>query len=129
MAALSALHSRNPETAPDGSTVWPLARCDAGSLARFELAAGQTSKAVMHRTIQEIWYVQSGRGTLWRACGSRQEILVLTPGVSLTLTAGTAFQFRAGDSAPLVILAVSMPPWPGDGEALEVPGKWLATVG
>jgi mannose-6-phosphate isomerase-like protein (cupin superfamily) len=116
------------EIPPDGSSVWPLSRCDAGSLARFELAGGKTSKAVMHRTIQELWYVQSGRGMFWRATGSRQEILMLAPGTSLSIKAGTAFQFRSLDETPLVVLAMSMPPWPGSGEAIAVPGKWQPSL-
>lgn len=31
-------------------------------------------------------------------------------------------------SAPLAALGGTMPPWPGEGEAYEVEGKWTPTV-
>jgi mannose-6-phosphate isomerase-like protein (cupin superfamily) len=111
------------EVAPDGSNVFPLLRTAGASVARFELAAGKTSKAVAHRTAEEIWYVLSGRGELWRKEGGREEVVTLEPGVGLTIPCGAHFQFRALGE-PLQILGVTMPPWPGDGEAMDVPGKW-----
>jgi hypothetical protein len=53
--------------APDGSDVRVLLRLERGSMAHFELPSGQTSKAVTHRTVDEIWFVLSGRGEMWRA--------------------------------------------------------------
>jgi mannose-6-phosphate isomerase-like protein (cupin superfamily) len=50
--------------APDGSDVRLLLQLDRGSMAHFELPAGQTSKAVMHRTVDEIWFFLSGRGEM-----------------------------------------------------------------
>jgi hypothetical protein len=38
--------------APDGSAVRLLAQLGGGSLAHFELAPGQTSRAVAHRTVE-----------------------------------------------------------------------------
>ena len=43
-------------TAPDGSDVRLLLRGSRGSTAHFELGPGQTSKAVRHRTVEEVWY-------------------------------------------------------------------------
>ena len=40
--------------------------------------------------------------------------------------AGTHFQFRADAAGPLTAVGVTMPPWPGDDEAYEVPGEWPA---
>jgi mannose-6-phosphate isomerase-like protein (cupin superfamily) len=34
--------------------------------------------------------------------------------------------FRCGE--PLAALGITMPPWPGEGEAVFVPGKWDAGV-
>ena len=48
--------------APDGSRVRVLLRLGGGSMARFELAAGQVSRAVAHHAVDELWYVLSGRG-------------------------------------------------------------------
>lgn len=115
------------ETAPDGSTVLPLLRTATASVARFELAAGQVSRAVMHRTVEEIWYVLAGRGKLWRRQGTQEELLGLEPGVCLAIARGDHFQFRAVGE-PLVVLGVTTPPWPGDGEAVAVEDRWKPTV-
>ena len=70
----------------------------------------------------------SGSGAIWRKLGAVEEVTDLAPGVTLTLPLGTHFQFRADAAEPLSILGVTMPPWPGDGEAYAVPGKWEPTV-
>jgi mannose-6-phosphate isomerase-like protein (cupin superfamily) len=57
-----------------------------------------------------------------------EEVIALEPGVSLTIPLGTHFQFRSLGAEPLAAIGVTMPPWPGDDEAFEVPGKWEATV-
>ena len=54
------------ELAPDGSRVRPLISLASGGMAQFELKAGQISKAVMHRSVEEIWLVLSGCGQIWR---------------------------------------------------------------
>ena len=113
--------------APDGSDVRILLALDGGSMAHFELVPGRTSIAVAHRTVEEIWYVVAGRGEMWRRLGDREEIVSLEPGVCLTIPVGTRFQFRALGGEPLAAIAVTMPPWPGDGEAYAVPGKWPTT--
>jgi mannose-6-phosphate isomerase-like protein (cupin superfamily) len=93
-------------------------------MAHFELAAGKTSQAVVHRTVEEIWYVVAGEGEMWRAQEGREEVVALRPGVCLTIPLGTRFQFRAAATSPICALAVSMPPWPGPEEASAVPGRW-----
>ncbi|MBM4439032.1 MAG: cupin domain-containing protein [Candidatus Rokubacteria bacterium] len=124
---------RLPDTpdvvAPDGSDVRLLGALAGGSMAHFTLAPGQVSRAVAHRTVEEIWFVLSGRGEMWRKLGAREEIVGLEPGVSLTLPRGTAFQFRALGPEALAALAITMPPWPGADEAYAVDGAWPATVG
>src|SRR5205814_9315034 len=99
-----------------------------GSMAHFELRPGQTSAAVVHRTVEEIWYVLSGSGEIWRKREEREEIVPMRPGVCLTIPLGTVFQFRADSSAPLPVLGVPMPPWPGEGEAVVVAGRWEPTA-
>jgi len=117
-----------PETrttvAPDGSDVRVLLQLTGGSMIHFELAPGQVSGAVAHRTVEEIWYVLSGAGQLWRRQEEREEVTELQAGLCLTIPVGTRFQFRAGPNARLAMIAVTMPPWPGDGEAYAVPGHW-----
>jgi mannose-6-phosphate isomerase-like protein (cupin superfamily) len=114
--------------APDGSDVRPLVSLAGGSLAHFELAPGKTSIAVAHRSIEEIWFVIGGRGEMWRKGEEREEIAALAAGVSLTIPLGTAFQFRAFGAEPLKMVAITMPPWPGEAEAYQVAGRWPASL-
>lgn len=122
----SRLPPRADVVAPDGSDVRVLAKTERGSMAHFELAPGRASDAIRHRTVDEIWFVLSGRGEIWRKQGGREEIVALEPGVSLTIPVGTHFQFRATGDKALTVVGVTMPPWPGDTEAVPVPGKWRA---
>jgi mannose-6-phosphate isomerase-like protein (cupin superfamily) len=110
--------------APDGSEVRILLGLRGGGMAHFQLAPNQVSTAVTHRTVEEIWYFLSGRGQMWRKQGDRSEIVDVYPGVSLTIPLGTHFQFRTVGSEPLAAVGVTMPPWPGDGEAILVEGMW-----
>jgi mannose-6-phosphate isomerase-like protein (cupin superfamily) len=114
--------------APDGSEVRILASLPHGSMAHFRLPRGQVSAAVQHLTVEEIWYVLQGHGHIWRSAPGHEQVTELSPGLSLTLPAGTAFQFRASSEGPLCIVGVTMPPWPGSDEAVPVTGKWPATV-
>jgi mannose-6-phosphate isomerase-like protein (cupin superfamily) len=114
--------------APDGSEVRILGQTSRGSMAHFTLAPGAVAKAVAHRTIEEVWFVVSGRGRMWRRLGSQEEVVELRAGLSLTLPVGTQFQFRADGDQPLSAVGVAMPPWPGDDEAYPVDGPWQATV-
>jgi mannose-6-phosphate isomerase-like protein (cupin superfamily) len=114
--------------APDGSEVRILGQTSRGSMAHFALAPGAVAKAVAHRTIEEVWYVVSGRGRMWRRLGGREEVVELRAGLSLTLPVGTRFQFRADGGEPLCAIGVAMPPWPGDDEAYFVTGPWQPTV-
>jgi mannose-6-phosphate isomerase-like protein (cupin superfamily) len=113
---------------PDGSDVRPLLSLAGGSLAHFELAAGRTSIAVVHRSIEEIWFVIGGRGEMWRKHAEREEVVLLAAGISLTIPARTEFQFRSIGRDPLTAIAITMPPWPGEREAYSVEGKWPASV-
>ena len=122
------LRDRADAIAPDGSEVRLLVELTRGSMAHFTLPAGKTSKAVYHRTIEELWYVTAGEGEMWRSQGDEEDVVTLRPGVALTLPVGTAFQFRAGPGGPLSAVGVAMPPWPGEHEALPAQGPWQATA-
>ena len=113
--------------APDGSDVRVLLQLKGGGMAHFELGPGRVSKAVAHRTVEEIWFFLSGRGEMWRKQGAREEVVPVEPGVCLTIPCGTHFQFRSFGYEPLAAVGVTMPPWPGDGEAYEVVGTWDVT--
>ena len=114
--------------APDGSDVRILLRLQGGSMAHFELPPGHTSVAVAHQTIEEIWYFIMGRGEMWRKLGDQELVVPVDPGVCLTIPVGTHFQFRSFGYEPLAAIGVTMPPWPGEGEAYGVEGKWTPTV-
>jgi mannose-6-phosphate isomerase-like protein (cupin superfamily) len=120
---------RDPDVlAPDGSQVRVLLRLAGGSMAQFRLEPGQTSIAVAHRMVGELWYVIAGQGEIWRRQGRREELVALAPGACLSIPFGTAFQFRCIGDQPLEAVAVTMPPWPGPDEAYAVDGPWRAQV-
>jgi len=110
--------------APDGSEVRLLCQLAGGSMAHFTLPPGQVSKAIRHRTVEELWFFISGQGRMWRA----GETVDVSPGVSISIPVGTPFQFRTDGDQPLAAVAVTMPPWPGEDEAEFVDGAWAATV-
>ena len=94
-------------------------------MAEFSFAAGSTSRAVRHRSVEELWHVLEGHGELWCALKSGGSVITaLEPGVSIAIEAGCPFQVRVQDTAPLQVLAVTIPPWPGDREAEIVTGHW-----
>jgi mannose-6-phosphate isomerase-like protein (cupin superfamily) len=115
--------------APDGCEVRLLAQTPRGSMAHFTLGPKQVSRAVAHRTVEELWYFLAGNGRMWRRLAESDEIVEVAPGVSLSIPLGTRFQLRNDGEAPLVAVAVTMPPWPGEDEAYFVEGRWPATVG
>lgn len=122
--ATAKLRSSPTEIAPDGSALRALLGVAGGTMAHFELAAGETSRAAAHRTVDELWFVVSGCGELWLQQASREEVIALEPGVCASLPRGTRFQFRASEAEAVAIVAVTMPRWPGDFEAELVDGPW-----
>ena len=114
--------------APDGCDVRVLLGLERGGMAHFELAPGGVSKAVGHRTVEEIWYFISGPGEMWRKQDDREEVTRVDAGTCLTVPLGTHFQFRSRGYDPLSAIGVTMPPWPGEEEAYEVAGKWQPTL-
>src|SRR4051794_15750214 len=127
--AVKPLPAEPDVTAPDGSDVRILLRTERGSTAHFELGPGRTSRAVRHRTVEEVWYFLSGRGQMWRRTPDGEErIDDVSPGVSLDIPVGTAFQFRTIGDEPLSAIGLTMPPWPNDdAEAVPVNGPWPPT--
>ena len=115
-------------TAPDGSEVRVLPGLAGGGMAHFRLAPGETSRAVRHRTVEEIWFVVAGTGQMWRQLEDDERIDDLEPGVCLTIPLGTTFQFRSPGPAPLEIVGVTIPPWPGPDEAIHAEGPWEPTL-
>ena len=121
--------------APDGSEIRFLADQRHGtqnaSVVEVTLAAGQVSRPVRHRTVEEVWYILEGAGQVWRcppeANPDPAMIAPVAPGDALTIPTGWRFQFSASVAGPLRFLCVTMPPWPGEDEALPVEFGGLGT--
>lgn len=113
--------------APDGSDVRVLLGLAGGGMAHFSLPPETVSGAVVHRTVEEIWFVVGGSGRMWRQQDGTESVVDLVVGTCLTIPLGTRFQFRAGAEG-LAAVAVTMPPWPGEGEAVPVPGPWTPSA-
>lgn len=97
-------------------------------MAEFTLAPDAVTIAVAHRSVDELWLTVAGTGQLWRSREDEDLIVKLAPGVSVSIEVGTAFQFRNTGDEPLRIVGVTTPPWPGDGEAVDVDGRWEPSV-
>ena len=120
----------NPDAvAPDGADVWNLLRTDLGGMAIFQLPPGAISNPEVHKTVDEIWFFLSGRGEFWRKLGDQEEVVVVEPGVCITVPVGTHFHWRVYEGEPLRALGVTMPPWPGAQEGIMVEGykAWHTT--
>ena len=112
-------------TAPDGSEIRLLIDQRHGaayaSMVEVLLPAGQVSRPVWHRNVEEVWYVLEGRGSVWR-CPLDEDPrkaapVSVNPGDALTIPVRWRFQFSAADDVALRFLCVTVPPWPGEDEA------------
>jgi len=108
--------------APDGSEItFLVGDARRASLVEVRLPGGDTSRPVRHRTVEEIWYVTSGEGRVWRQPpGGPATIDEVRPGRALVIPTGWAFQFQATPTADLRFLCYTSPPWPGPEEAEAV---------
>jgi mannose-6-phosphate isomerase-like protein (cupin superfamily) len=52
----------------------------------------------------------------------------LAPGVAVSIPLETSFQFRASGAQPLAVIIITIPPWPGEDEAVFVEGAWESTT-
>ena len=110
--------------APDTSEIRLLVGTTRGSLAHGTLPPGGVSLAVVHRTVEEVWYVTAGRGQVWRKQGDQETVVDVEAGTALTIPTGAHFQFRSIGPEPLRFVMCTMPPWPGEQEAVRVPDYW-----
>lgn len=101
-----------------------------GGMIHSTVPVGQTNRPVVHKTVYEFWYVLDGHGEIWRSKGQFEKITPLMPGTSIDIAPGTAFQYRnVSSDADLKFICITMPPWPGSGEASYVSrGAWEPTV-
>jgi mannose-6-phosphate isomerase-like protein (cupin superfamily) len=110
--------------APDGSEIRLLSQGRKAGFCHCTLPAGQTSAAVRHRNVEELWFVLEGRGQVWREAAGTPAVIDVASGTSLVIPPKSGFQFRAAASAPLKILIATIPLWPGKDEAEPVEGIW-----
>ena len=110
--------------APDGSEIRLLQSLTKGGLVHCTLPPGKVSSAVRHKTVEEIWYFIEGTGEIWRKQRDKEEVIVVKPDMSVTIPLGTHFQFRNTGDKPLRFLICTMPPWPGEDEAVKVENYW-----
>jgi mannose-6-phosphate isomerase-like protein (cupin superfamily) len=113
--------------APDTSEIRLLVGTTRGSLAHGTLQPGRVSLAITHHTVEEVWYVTAGRGQVWRKQGDHETVVDVEAGTALTIPTGVHFQFRADQAEPLCFVMCTMPPWPGEREAMRVPDHWPVT--
>jgi mannose-6-phosphate isomerase-like protein (cupin superfamily) len=115
----------NPDAiAPDTSEIRLLASATRGSMAHGTLPPGGVSLAIKHRTVEEIWYVVGGHAQVWRMRDEPGEVVDVGPGTSLNIPTGTHFQFRTVGDEPFRFIMCTMPPWPGEDEAVRVEDHW-----
>jgi len=119
------LKARYDQIAPDKSEIYLLVAGSKGSLCQCVLPVGATSLPVAHRTVEELWYFVEGLGEVFRQGMNDGQPTPVTPGTSLAIPPGKTFQFRNKGDVPLKFMIVTMPPWPGDAEAItDVAGLW-----
>jgi mannose-6-phosphate isomerase-like protein (cupin superfamily) len=119
-----------PDTlAHDGSEIRFLPQLQGGSMVHCRVPVGVTTKAVRHKTVEELWYVLDGIGEIWRKMDGEEKINPLVAGVSVTIPLHAHFQFRNTGSTPLDIVIVTMPPWPSMDEAAPVADHWTPSPG
>ena len=96
------------------------------------IGAGQTSRPVRHRTVEEAWYVLSGAGEVWRCppgvATTEIQTVRVAPGDALVIPIGWGFQFRADAGSEMRFVCVTMPAWPGMDEAVDLPQGGLGAA-
>ena len=115
--------------APDGSRICELVAVAGGSMVHCTLPKQAVSMAVVHATVDEVWFCIAGKGQVWRQREGAESAVDIEPGVSLAIECGTHFQFRSTGDEDLRLVIATMPPWPGADEARRVSDRWPPTEG
>ena len=125
---ITSLSDTVDDVAVDGSAIQLLLSTGRASMAHGTLAVGQTSHAVRHRTVDELWLVVAGTAEIWCHGGEddSESLVTATAGDALTIPLGSSFQYRTVGDTPFEFVMCTTPPWPGDQEAILVPGPWSA---
>jgi mannose-6-phosphate isomerase-like protein (cupin superfamily) len=115
--------------ATDSSELTVLARTGRASMAHAMLPVGATSNAVVHRTVDEIWFIVGGTAQVWRCNAGEESVETVASGASFAIPCGTKFQYRTVGDEPFRFVMATIPAWPGDGEAVQVEGVWPPLAG
>ena len=120
----------NPDVdvlAPDGSEIRFLIdqrhASRRASLVEVTLDAGQVSRPVWHRTVEEIWYILEGHGQVSRCppgvTPETVQPVPISPGDALVIPTEWRFQFSADEGGLLRFLCYTSLAWSGPEEAPE----------
>ena len=118
------LPDRYTVIAPDGSEIRELLTMKGGSMVHCKLPPGAISMAVVHQTVEEVWYFLKGSGQVWRKRGDQETTVEVESGMCIDIELGTHFQFRNTGNEDLCFIISTIPPWPGGGEAMRVQDHW-----
>ncbi len=124
----SAISAKPDARSPAGADIQFIMDGPTGNMIHSTVPPGQVNRATVHATVSEFWYILEGSGEIWRRDANDEKVTVLSPGVSLDIPVGTAFQYRNTGKTPLRFICITMPPWPGDFEASHLDGAWEPTV-
>ena len=113
---------------PAGADIRYLVSGRTGNMIFSTVPALQVNRATVHATVDEFWYILEGQGEIWRNEGSQASVTSLVSGTSISIPAGTRFQYRNSSNDDLKFICISMPPWPGEMEASFVEGIWTPTI-
>lgn len=122
------LPDRPDAKSPAGADIRFIMDGTTGNMIHSTVPSGQINRATIHKTVSEFWYILEGKGEIWRKDETEERVTSLTPGVSIDIPVGTAFQYRNVGSEPLKFICITMPPWPGDEEASHLTGAWNPTI-
>lgn len=113
---------------PAGADIRFLMDGPTGNMIHSTVPPGQVNRATVHQTVSEFWFVLEGEGEIWRRDAYEERVTRLTPGTSIDIPVGTAFQYRNVADVALTFICITMPRWPGDHEASHLDGAWTPTV-
>ena len=113
--------------APDNSEIRELVDVSEASMVHCTLPVGAVSLTVSHVSVDEMWYVLSGQGKLWRSKpGTPQSMVInLEPGLAISIERSTHFQFKNTGKEALTLVIATIPPWPGEAEAIREKDFWV----
>src|SRR5260370_9829103 len=109
---------------PAGAYIRFLMDGPTGSMIHSTVPPRQTNRATVHATVSEFWFVLEGRGEIWRDDSVDSAVTQITPGTSIDIPFGTAFQYPNVSDHDLKFICLTMPPCPGHSDAKSRDRQW-----